>query len=86
LAKARDFDDAPTLIYALTDPDPDVVREARDGLRRISRKLDGFGMPEKPNETELRQAIDQWKRWYRAVRPDAEFDDWLPETGVANDR
>ena len=46
----------PALIFALSDPD-DVVREyARDGLRFISRKFEGFGMPDKPNNSELRQA------------------------------
>ena len=75
LAKTRDVDQVPTLIYALTDPDPAVVREARDGLRRISRKLNGFGLPDGYTEGELREVIEKWKAWYLAIRPDAEFED-----------
>jgi hypothetical protein len=86
LAKAVSFDDVPTHINALNDPDSDIVCEARDGMRRISRKFDGFGMPDKPNVTELRQAIDKWKDWYLAVRPDAEFDDWPSEPVVTKER
>jgi len=75
LGKSRNMDSVPTLIYALTDPDPRVVAAARDALRRISRRPKGFGLPERPNAVELRGGIEQWKRWYLAVRPDAEFED-----------
>ena len=44
LAKMRNLDYAPSLIYALTDPDRRVVREARDGLRYLSRRFQGFGL------------------------------------------
>jgi len=73
LSKTRNMDYVPVLIYALTDPDRYVVLEARDGLRRISRKFDGFGLPDQFTEAERRVAIQKWKDWYRAVRPDAEF-------------
>ena len=73
LAKTRNMDDVPVLIYALTDPDRYVVLEARDGLRRISRKFDGFGLADRFTEAERQVAIEKWKAWYRAVRPDAEF-------------
>jgi hypothetical protein len=73
LAKRRSMDDVPVLIYALGDPDPSVVLEARDGLRRISRKFHGFGLPDQFTDAERRTAIAQWKQWYLEVRPDAEF-------------
>jgi hypothetical protein len=73
LAKTRDLNNVPTLIYALTDPHPAVVIEARDALRRISRRPSGFGLPEKPNEADRSAAVAKWKAWYLAVRPDAEF-------------
>ena len=37
LGKTRDLDNVETLIYALTDPDPRVVRAANEGLLRIRR-------------------------------------------------
>jgi hypothetical protein len=71
LSKMRNLDHAPTLIFALTDPDKRVVREARDGLRSISRNFEGFGPPENFDEGDRKAAIEKWKAWYRAVRPDA---------------
>ena len=64
----------PTLLYALTDPDPEIVREARDALRRISRRFQGFGMPDKPTELERHAGIRKWQAWYLAIRPDAELE------------
>ena len=74
LGKRRDLDNVPALLYALTDPVPAVVREARDSLRRISRKFDGFGMPDEPTELERHAAIRKWQEWYLAIRPDAELE------------
>ena len=75
LGRQRNLDNVPVLIYALTDPDPVIVREARDALRRLSRKLDGFGLPDDPTETQRTAAIRKWQAWYRAIRPDAVFED-----------
>jgi hypothetical protein len=71
LAQQRNLDHVPTLLYAMTDPDKRVVREARDGLRRISRRIDGFGLSDNYTDTQRYDVIDKWKRWYRRVRPDA---------------
>ncbi|QDS99497.1 hypothetical protein [Adhaeretor mobilis] len=75
LSRLRSLDYAPTLIYALTDPDPRIAREARTGLRSVSRKFEGFGMPdnftEKDDQAKKFEAIDKWKNWYTTVRPDA---------------
>ena len=73
LAKTRDLDNVPTLIYALTDPNLEVVRSARDALRRISRRPSGFALPDEPTRGERLAAIEKWKAWYLAVRPDAKF-------------
>lgn len=75
LARSHDMDNVPTLIYAMSDPDPDVVLAAHDSLRRMSRKLDSFGLPDTFTETDVRRAIERWKDWYRSIRPDAEFED-----------
>jgi hypothetical protein len=74
LARAGTLDDVSTLIYVLTDPEAEIVLAARDGLRRISRKVQGFQMPDDFDEGDRRIAIDQWKQWYLAIRPGAEFE------------
>jgi len=71
LSKLRSLDHVPTLLYALTDPDKRVVREARDGLRYVSRRFNGFGLPDNFKDNERYSAIAKWKAWYRRVRPGA---------------
>jgi hypothetical protein len=73
LARVRELDNVPVLIYALTDPDMRIVREADKGLRFISRKFDGVGLPEEPKPTDTPNAIAAWKAWYQSIRPSAEF-------------
>jgi len=73
LGRQGKLDNVPILIFALTDPDPRVMREARDALRLISRKLDGFGLSENPTNGQVRSVVSQWKSWYKSVRPDAVF-------------
>ena len=73
LAKTRDLDNVPTLIYALTDPNFEVARGARTALRRLSRRPSGYGMPDEPTAGERLTAIRKWKAWYLAIRPDAKF-------------
>ena len=71
LSCLRDIEYAPTLIFALTDPDKRVVREARDGLRSVSRNFEGYGPSDNFEEAERSAAVEQWKAWYRSVKPDA---------------
>jgi hypothetical protein len=73
LGRTGDLNNAPTLILALSDPDVGVVLEARDSLQRLSRKIDGFGLPDEHNVAQRHEAIKKWKAWYLAVRPDTEF-------------
>lgn len=70
LAQTGDFDHVPTLLYALADPDPRLAIEARDGLRFVSRRFDGFGPPDRFTRQEQLEAVDRWVRWYQGVRPD----------------
>ena len=71
LSNMQNLDFAPTFIYALTDPDRRVVREARDGLRFVSRKFKGYGLEDNFDDSQRYAAIDRWKTWYRLVRPSA---------------
>ncbi len=71
LSKLRDLDYVPSLLYALTDPDKRIVRTARDGLKFVSRRFDGYGPPDNFSEAERYDAVEKWKNWHRRVRPDA---------------
>jgi hypothetical protein len=71
LGRSGDLDYAPSLLYALSDPDRRVVLAARDGLRFISRDFDGFGPPNEYTEQQRFEAHDSWKKWYLSLRPDA---------------
>ena len=73
LSRIRDLDRVPALIYALSDRDPLIRQQSRAGLRFISRKFGGFGLPDDPSEPDKQAAISKWKHWYSSVRPDAEF-------------
>jgi hypothetical protein len=65
----------PTLIYALTDPDRDVVLEARDALEFVSRRFNGFGPPDEYTDEQRYNAAEAWKSWYRSIHPGARFED-----------
>ena len=73
LAKTRDLNQVPTLIYALSVQDQMVSQEARNGLRFVSRKFQGFRLPDDPEPAQIQSAISDWKRWYRSIQPAAEF-------------
>ncbi|TWU01342.1 hypothetical protein [Neorhodopirellula pilleata] len=63
----------PALIFALDDPDTTVRTFARDGLRFISRKFEGFGLEivrgDKQDYGKLRQAQRLWREWYLTMDP-----------------
>lgn len=73
LGQSDTLDVVPTLIFALTDPDAVVRRYARDGLRFISRKFNGFGLPDAPEEKEIERAVKQWRAWYNRLDPSYVF-------------
>ena len=73
LGRSDNLDNAPILILALDDEDVGVVLAARDGLRRLSRKIEGFGLPDEYNQTQHSQAVKKWRAWYQELQPDAEF-------------
>ena len=69
LGKSDEMRVVPSLIFALSDPDTSVKRYARDGLRFISRKFEGFGMSDGASPAEAQRAQRRWKEWYQSVRP-----------------
>jgi hypothetical protein len=75
LGRTGNLDYVPTLIYALTDPDRDVVLEARDALQFVSRRFEGFGPPDTYTDQQRYDAAEDWKTWYRSLRPSATFED-----------
>lgn len=72
---SNDFESVPALIHALSDPDPRIVLEARDTLRLLSRKIDGFGLPANSTSVERLAAVEKWQAWYLSLRPVARFSD-----------
>lgn len=76
LSRSDELRVVPALIFALSDGDEAVRRYARDGLRFLSRKFDGFGMPDEPSITELQAAQRKWREWYRTVNPNHVFLDY----------
>lgn len=73
LAKDRNLDNVPVLLYALSDPDMRVIREADRGLRFISRKLEGVMQIDTPTKEDLANLRKRWRQWYVSIRPDAEL-------------
>lgn len=69
LGKSDDLAVAPSLIFALSDPDTVVRRSAVDGLRFLSRKFDAVPMPAKPTPQDIRKAQEQWRQWYLSIYP-----------------
>jgi hypothetical protein len=74
IAGSGDIENVPHLIFAITDEDPRVTSTARNGLRLISRKFNGFGLSDLPSAAEKELAAKNWRRWYRSVRVGANFD------------
>jgi hypothetical protein len=73
LGRQGDLDNVPILIYALTDPDARIVREAQAGLRLSARKFEGFDLPADPKPADVGAVVAKWKTWYKSVRSDAVF-------------
>lgn len=71
LGRTGDLDHVPTLIFALTDPDEQVTIEARDALRFVSRRFEGFGLKPGFDQKDRYTVVDKWTRWYLSIRPDA---------------
>ena len=73
VGRDRNIDNIPFLIFALSDPDFRVAKAAQNGLRYISRRVDGFVpvVGEKElTEPQYESAKGKWGSWYLSFRPD----------------
>lgn len=78
LGKSGDVANAPPLIYALTDPDPEVARAAMDALHRVARLPMADDWPDGNDAASGQkrlEIIDRWKTWYRRIDPDVRFEE-----------
>ena len=77
LASYQDLDNIPPLIYALTDPEPQIVVRANESLMQISRKFNDkqYLLPDKfkPNDSNVENVRKRWVEWYFTVQPDGEL-------------
>ncbi|MCA9190139.1 MAG: hypothetical protein KDB03_00195 [Planctomycetales bacterium] len=73
LGRSEDLKEAPTLIYALGDPDPLVPIIAEEGLRLLSRKLLSGKLTADPDDSQRHVAVEFWKKWYLGLYPDYIF-------------
>jgi hypothetical protein len=70
IGKVRDFNNIPFLIFALTDPQPEIVGIANDGLRFVSRKFNARKVSSKPSKDEMNALVKFWSKWYLEVVPE----------------
>jgi hypothetical protein len=75
LGRSDDLDMVPELIFALSDRDLVVNRNAETSLRLISRKLDKYHLPKEGGITDQDRikAQREWKTWFLELRPDYIF-------------
>lgn len=73
LAGQQVIENAPALIYAMSDREYDVRVEAHNGLRLISRRIDTLNLPENPTREDFEDLKRQWTEWYLNVNPGAKL-------------
>lgn len=78
LSRQRSLDNVPALIFALTDPEPQIAHAANQGMMFVSRKTTGPEFSEEPSVNEKVAAVQLWTEWYLRIRPDGQLLE-LPE-------
>jgi prenyltransferase beta subunit len=73
LASGRRLDNVPALIFALSDPNVDVVVAAHEGMKFLSRKTDVADLPWDIQFSHKVDAIKQWRDWYLRLVPDGQL-------------
>jgi hypothetical protein len=77
LGRSDDLDMVPELVFALSDPDAVVCRNAETSLRLISRRLDKYHIPKEGAISDQQRIVArrEWQTWFLALRPDYIFVD-----------
>jgi hypothetical protein len=70
LGQSRDVQYVPLLIYAITDPDPQVCVAADQALRFMTRRFHGQTLKVPPDPASQDAAVAQWKEWFMKIYPD----------------
>ncbi len=78
IGRSRDLDFGPLLLFLLSDDDPRVALAARDTLRRLARRSNGFGFSTAASDEQQQAAIERWIQWYQSVRPDIDLQGYRP--------
>ncbi|MBL8888637.1 MAG: HEAT repeat domain-containing protein [Planctomycetaceae bacterium] len=85
LGQVRMIDNCPALIFALTDPNPNVVQEANIALQFVSRKTETPPVPVAKSvngdldtssdeyKQGIRRLYEYWSEWYLELKPDAQL-------------
>jgi hypothetical protein len=75
LGRSDDMEVVPELIFALSDPDTTVARNAETSLRLISRQLDRYHIPKEGAVTDQNRIVAkrEWQTWFLSMRPDYIF-------------
>jgi hypothetical protein len=77
LGRSDDLEMVPELIFAISDPDQVVCRNAETSLRLISRNLNKYHLPKEGSisKQDKIKAQREWKTWFLEFRPDYIFVD-----------
>lgn len=79
IERSRNLDQVPLLIHLLHEQNTEVLRAARNALRTISRRFEGYGLTLQPTTEERKAAIQKWEGWYRSIRPDVDLRAFDPD-------
>jgi hypothetical protein len=74
LSRTRQIDHVPRLIHMLSDADEEIACAAAEALAELSRKYDTLGFSRQATPRERDVAVNQWKAWFRGIRPEVDFD------------
>jgi hypothetical protein len=74
LGRTEQLDHVPRLILLLSDTDDEIACAAAEALSELSRKYNTLGFSQQATPRERDRAINQWKAWFRSIRPDVDLD------------
>ena len=69
LVRAQELNAVPVLIRAIEEGNAELMWEASEGLARLSRNQQRFGLTPKAEPAARRAAAEQWRKWFGKLRP-----------------